>query len=120
VSFFTKGLANPFLLLTNCGRSSATWLHRKFCAAIKRREEDRLVLSGLLEMRNPHISSGGNYTRAFFKEQWKAQGVFQKEHTEAEADRRAKLVSMYKQEVVVELLRYVQQIIHCVVCEWVD
>ncbi|EFP80000.2 uncharacterized protein PGTG_05225 [Puccinia graminis f. sp. tritici CRL 75-36-700-3] len=82
-----------------------TWLHRKFCAAIKRREEARLVLSGLLEMRNPHISSGGNYTRAFFKKQWKAQGVFQKEHTEAEADRQAKLVSMYKQEVVVELLR---------------
>ncbi|KAI9613904.1 hypothetical protein H4Q26_009754 [Puccinia striiformis f. sp. tritici PST-130] len=55
-------------------------------------------------MRNPHKTTVVNYTPQFFKHQWSAQHQFQKEHTEAESDRRTKLVKYYKQEVVVELL----------------
>ncbi|KAH9455406.1 hypothetical protein Pst134EA_022874 [Puccinia striiformis f. sp. tritici] len=86
-------------------RDLPKWLKKKFTSAVKRRLDARLVLEDLSQMRNPHESAVVNYTPQFFKRQWSAQRQFQKEHTEAEADRRTKLVKYYKQEVVVELLR---------------
>jgi hypothetical protein len=56
-------------------------------------------------MPNPHSTTTTNYTQDFFIQQWKAQREFQANHTEAEEERRIKLVSLYKQEAVVELLR---------------
>ncbi|KAI9615405.1 hypothetical protein H4Q26_011343 [Puccinia striiformis f. sp. tritici PST-130] len=86
-------------------RDLPKWLKNKFTSAVKRRHEASGVLVGLSVMRNRHVATGANYTKSFFKDQWKAQRVFQKQHTEAEANRRGKLVAFYKQEVVVELLR---------------
>ncbi|KNE89337.1 hypothetical protein PSTG_17202 [Puccinia striiformis f. sp. tritici PST-78] len=86
-------------------RDLPKWLKHKFNSALKRRHEADSVLTGLLEMCNPHVVTGVAYTKPFFEEQWKAQRTFQKQHTDAEADRRSKLVGYYKQEVVVELLR---------------
>ncbi|KAI7943759.1 hypothetical protein MJO28_011287 [Puccinia striiformis f. sp. tritici] len=86
-------------------RDLPKWLKKKFTSAVKRRLDARLVLEDLSQMRNPHELAVVNYTPQFFKRQWSAQRQFQKEHTEAEADCRTKLVKYYKQEVVVELLR---------------
>ncbi|KNE87438.1 hypothetical protein PSTG_19177 [Puccinia striiformis f. sp. tritici PST-78] len=83
---------------------SAAWLKRKFNTAVKRRDEARWVLTDLSDVRNPHAGSGGNYSTRFFREQWEAQRKFHEDHTEAEEERRSKLVSYYQQEVV-ELLR---------------
>ncbi|KAH9462420.1 hypothetical protein Pst134EB_006313 [Puccinia striiformis f. sp. tritici] len=63
----------------------AAWLKRKFNTAVKRRDEARW--------------------HKVFREQWEAQRKFHEDHTEAEEERRSKLVSYYQQEVVVELLR---------------
>ncbi|KAI7948446.1 hypothetical protein MJO29_010111 [Puccinia striiformis f. sp. tritici] len=69
-------------------RDLPKWLKNKFTSALKRRHEASGVLVGLSVMRNPHVATGANYTKSFFKDQWKAQRVFQKQHTEAEANRR--------------------------------
>ncbi|KAA1077789.1 hypothetical protein PGT21_019911 [Puccinia graminis f. sp. tritici] len=86
-------------------RELPAWLKRKFNAALKRRDEARLVLRGLQEIQNPYAASGVTYTKSFFEFQWQEQCAFQKQHTEVEQERRSKLVSLYKQEAVVELLR---------------
>ncbi|PLW33701.1 hypothetical protein PCASD_10315 [Puccinia coronata f. sp. avenae] len=81
------------------------WLKRKFLQATKRRNKAKLTLAGLSEITNPHTTSPTKYGSGFFKRQWEDQCAFQKSHTEAEEERRAKLVTLYKQEAVVELLR---------------
>ncbi|EFP79302.2 uncharacterized protein PGTG_05623 [Puccinia graminis f. sp. tritici CRL 75-36-700-3] len=86
-------------------RDLPAWLKRKFNAALKRRDEARLVLRGLQEIQNPYAASGVTYTKSFFEFQWQEQCAFQKQHTEVEQERQSKLVSLYKQEAVVELLR---------------
>ncbi|PLW32411.1 hypothetical protein PCASD_17552 [Puccinia coronata f. sp. avenae] len=81
------------------------WLKRKFLQATKRRNEAKLTLAGLSEITNPHTTLPTKYGLGFFKNQWEDQCAFQKSHTEAKEERRAKLVTLYKQEAVVELLR---------------
>ncbi|KAA1115642.1 hypothetical protein PGTUg99_018995 [Puccinia graminis f. sp. tritici] len=83
----------------------AFWLRRKFGNAVTRRREARAELAGLLDTKNPHSEQGVNYTKGFFMRQWKNQCQFQKDHTEDEHDRRTKLVKLYKEEGVLELLR---------------
>jgi hypothetical protein len=84
----------------------AVWLAKKFNLAILRHQDASAVLSGLAQKRNCHLTSGVNYEQSFFKQQWEAQRLFQKEHTEAEDGRRRKLVDLYKQEAALSSLRY--------------
>ncbi|WAQ87011.1 hypothetical protein PtA15_7A740 [Puccinia triticina] len=83
----------------------AFWLRRKFALAVRRRRETRRTLNLVLSKRNPHDQEGRNYTVQFFREQWAAQRSFQGDHTEEEQTRRAKLVSLYKREETLELMR---------------
>ncbi|WAR54854.1 hypothetical protein PtB15_4B472 [Puccinia triticina] len=50
-------------------------------------------------------SKGHKFTVQFFKQQWAAQRSFQGDHNEEELTRRAKLVSLYKQEETLEHMR---------------
>ncbi|PLW42398.1 hypothetical protein PCASD_06367 [Puccinia coronata f. sp. avenae] len=79
--------------------------HYKFNSAILRHQDASAVLSGLAQKRNCHLTSGVNYEQSFFKQQWEAQRLFQKEHTEAEDGLRRKLVDLYKQEAALSSLR---------------
>ncbi|EFP79113.2 uncharacterized protein PGTG_05434 [Puccinia graminis f. sp. tritici CRL 75-36-700-3] len=81
------------------------WLRRKFHQAVKRQQETQSTLTTLLTKRNPHERLDQNFTIDFFKKQWKAQQQFHTEHTEAEMDRRNKLVALYKREATVEYMR---------------
>ncbi|PLW39434.1 hypothetical protein PCASD_07986 [Puccinia coronata f. sp. avenae] len=86
-------------------KSLPTWLKRKFRSALNRRNDARSVLAGLYDTRNPHVTPAANYTNDFFISEWTAQRKFQAGHTEAEQERRAKLVKLYKQEAALENLR---------------
>ncbi|KAA1132381.1 hypothetical protein PGTUg99_004211 [Puccinia graminis f. sp. tritici] len=83
----------------------ALWLKRKFNNAVKRRQETRTILGGLLDQTNRHEHNGGVFTTNFFKRQWKDQRQFQADHTEEENDRKLRLVKLYKDEEVLDLLR---------------
>ncbi|PLW36563.1 hypothetical protein PCANC_15494 [Puccinia coronata f. sp. avenae] len=85
--------------------STAVWLRRKFGNAVNRRLETRVELADLLCMTNPHSHSGRNYQTGFFMRQWRKQRHFQSSHTEEDNDRRLKLVKLYKDEAILELLR---------------
>ncbi|PLW35325.1 hypothetical protein PCASD_18010 [Puccinia coronata f. sp. avenae] len=74
-------------------RKLPVWLAKKFNSAILRHQDASAVLSGLAQKRNCHLTSGVNYEQSFFKQQWEAQRLFQKEHTEAEDGLRQKLVT---------------------------
>jgi hypothetical protein len=82
-------------------------LKRKFRSALNRRNDARSVLAGLYDTRNPHVTPAANYTNDFFIREWTAQRKFQAGHTEAEQERRAKLVKLYKQEAALENLKYI-------------
>ncbi|WAQ87663.1 hypothetical protein PtA15_8A569 [Puccinia triticina] len=58
-----------------------------------------------MKLKNPHDPEGRKFTVQFFKQQWAAQRSFQGDHNEEELTRRAKLVSLYKQEETLELMR---------------
>ncbi|KAA1076872.1 hypothetical protein PGT21_022759 [Puccinia graminis f. sp. tritici] len=81
------------------------WLQRKFCQAVRRRQENQNLLDQLLNKRNRHRQGGGNFTIGFFKRQWAAQREFQSNHTTEEDTRRSKLLSIYKREASINLMR---------------
>ncbi|KAA1137950.1 hypothetical protein PGTUg99_013733 [Puccinia graminis f. sp. tritici] len=81
------------------------WLQRKFCQAVRRRRENQNLLDQLLNKRNRHRQGGGNFTIGFFKRQWAAQREFQSNHTTEEDTRRSKLLSIYKREASINLMR---------------
>ncbi|KAA1067628.1 hypothetical protein PGT21_011815 [Puccinia graminis f. sp. tritici] len=81
------------------------WLRKKFSQAVGRRQENQTTLAQLLAKANPHNQGGGNFTISFFKSQWASQRSFQQDHTVEEETRRAQLISFYKREATVELLR---------------
>ncbi|OAV86558.1 hypothetical protein PTTG_03307 [Puccinia triticina 1-1 BBBD Race 1] len=86
-------------------RQLSYWMRKKFNKAVQRRRETRQTLATLLSKRNPHSSSGRNYTKAFFMRQWSAQRSFQADHTDVEELRMKRMVAMYQRENVIELMR---------------
>ncbi|PLW31901.1 hypothetical protein PCANC_22747 [Puccinia coronata f. sp. avenae] len=61
-------------------------------------------MAELIDKPNPYSRSGHNYTRGFFARQWKNQRKFHLEHT-AEENERLRLIQLYKDEAILELLR---------------
>jgi hypothetical protein len=62
-------------------------------------------MAELLDKPNPYSRSGRNYTRVFFARQWKNQRKFHLKHTAEENERRLRLIQLYKDEAILELLR---------------
>ncbi|KAA1111852.1 hypothetical protein PGT21_013892 [Puccinia graminis f. sp. tritici] len=83
----------------------ALWLKRKFTNAVNRRRDTRTILAGLLNLPNRHEHNRSSFTTKYFMRQWNNQREFQANHTEEENDRKARLVKLYKEEAVLELLR---------------
>ncbi|KAI7948778.1 hypothetical protein MJO29_010443 [Puccinia striiformis f. sp. tritici] len=81
-----------------------TWLKKKFNNAVARHFETKDALDALLRQANP-FSPGDRFTVDFFQRQWENQRNFQSAHTDAEADRRQKLVSIFKKEGALQVLR---------------
>ncbi|KAI7933315.1 hypothetical protein MJO28_017727 [Puccinia striiformis f. sp. tritici] len=81
-----------------------TWLKRKFNNAIERRCDTMDALDALLRQANP-FSPGQRFTKDFFRRQWEDQRNFQSAHNDAEEDRRQKLVSIFKKEGALHVLR---------------
>ena len=77
----------------------------KFGNAVKQRMETHVELADLLNLRNPHSKEQCKYKIGFFMWQWKKQLRFQSSHTKEDNDKRLKLVKLYKDKAVLDLLR---------------
>ncbi|PLW26940.1 hypothetical protein PCASD_23754 [Puccinia coronata f. sp. avenae] len=84
---------------------SAFWLRRKFNNAVVRHLDTSAILLGLLDLPNPFSSSGQNYTKAYFKKQWKLQRKFKSQHSTSDEKEKKDLVALYKKEAALERLR---------------
>ncbi|PLW28366.1 hypothetical protein PCANC_23999 [Puccinia coronata f. sp. avenae] len=62
-------------------------------------------LSDLLNLTNPHLADGCKYKTWLFMRQWKKQRKFQSTHTQEDNDIQLKLVKLYKDEAILDLLR---------------
>ncbi|PLW07437.1 hypothetical protein PCANC_27288 [Puccinia coronata f. sp. avenae] len=62
-------------------------------------------LSDLLNLTNPHLADGCKYKTGLFMRQWKKQCKFQSTHTQEDNDIQLKLVKLYKDEAILDLLR---------------
>ncbi|PLW35114.1 hypothetical protein PCASD_12996 [Puccinia coronata f. sp. avenae] len=85
--------------------SKAFWLRRKFNNAVVRHLDTSAILLGLLDLPNPFSSSGQNYTKAYFKKQWKLQHKFKSQHSTSDEKEKKDLVALYKKEAALERLR---------------
>jgi hypothetical protein len=63
------------------------------------------ILSELLLLKNPFSSSVENYTKAYFKKQWKLQRDFKSQQSASDEDEKRELIALYKKEASLQELR---------------
>ncbi|PLW11212.1 hypothetical protein PCASD_21608 [Puccinia coronata f. sp. avenae] len=95
-----------------CGRISEPQSQRlcaknrdHFNLAVQRHLDTLAILLPLLELPNPSSSSGRNYTKAYFKKQWKLQREFKSQQATSDEKEKKDLVALYKKEATLHQLR---------------